>query len=158
MSQEMEVSINLPLDDGFLRRECPTCEREFKWHHGPTLDRPQDAVDPEVYFCPYCGTTAPPNTWWTKEQLEYAQQSASGPVARAMGDALERVVGQQRSDSFIKIEIQRGDIPEPPAALHEPNDMSIVQSPCHTWEPVKVLETWGDALYCLLCGERYAVE
>ena len=30
----MEVSF--PLDsDGFIRRECPHCEREFKWHHGP---------------------------------------------------------------------------------------------------------------------------
>ena len=24
--------MEIPLDsDGFLRRECPTCEREFKW-------------------------------------------------------------------------------------------------------------------------------
>lgn len=157
MSQEMEVSIHLPLDNGFLRRECPSCEREFKWHQGPTSDRPQE-VDPEVYFCPYCGTTAPPNSWWTKEQLDYGRQSASGPIARAMGDALESIVGHQGSDSFVKIELKRGDVPEPPAALHEPNDMSIVQSPCHPWEPVKVLETWSDALYCLLCGERYAVE
>jgi hypothetical protein len=32
------------------------------------------------------------------------------------------------------------DEPEPPAALHEPNDMIIVAPPCHSWEPVKVLE------------------
>jgi len=31
MSDEAELSMSIPLDeDGFLRRECPTCEREFK--------------------------------------------------------------------------------------------------------------------------------
>ncbi len=154
----MDVSVQLPLDNGFLRRECPACEREFKWHHGPTSERPQDAVDPEVYFCPYCGGTAPPDSWWTKEQLAYVQQVAAGSVAGEMGDAFEDALGHQRPDSFIRIEVERGDLPEPPAALHEPNDMTILQSPCHSWEPVKVVETWSEPLHCLLCGENYAVQ
>lgn len=154
----MDISVQFPLDNGFLRRECPACEREFKWHHGPTPDHPKDAVDPDVYFCPYCGATAPPSSWWTKEQLAYAQQSAVGPIARAMGDALEDAIGHQRSDSFIRMDVKRGDVPEPPAALSESNDMTIVQSPCHPWEPVKVEETWTEPLHCLLCGDKYAVE
>lgn len=154
----MDISVQFPLDNGFLRRECPTCEREFKWHHGPTPDHPKDAVDPDVYFCPYCGATAPPSSWWTKEQLAYAQQSAVGPIARATGDALEDALGHQRSDSFIRMDVKRGDVPEPPAALSESNDMAIVQSPCHPWEPVKVEETWTEPLHCLLCGDKYAVE
>jgi hypothetical protein len=33
---DMSVSMSLPLDeDGFLRRECPTCERQFRWWHTP---------------------------------------------------------------------------------------------------------------------------
>jgi hypothetical protein len=53
----MDIPITLPLDsDGFLRRECPKCEREFKWHEGPTEDRPQDWNDPPVYWCPLCGS------------------------------------------------------------------------------------------------------
>ncbi len=36
---EVMLEISMPLDsDGFLRRECPTCEREFKWLH--TLEKP----------------------------------------------------------------------------------------------------------------------
>jgi hypothetical protein len=77
---------------------------------------------------------------------------------QAMGDALEKALGHQPSGSLLKIEIKKGEVPEPPAALQEPNDMTIVQPPCHPWEPVKVLETRGDTLYCLLCGERYALE
>jgi hypothetical protein len=154
----MDVPVQLPLDNGFLRRECPACEREFKWHHGPTLDRPKDAVDPDVYCCPYCGATAPPSSWWTKEQLEYAQRLAAGAVGRAMGDAVEDAFGHQPSDSFIRIDVTSSDAPEPPPALLESHDMTIVESPCHPWEPVKVVETWVEPLYCLLCGEKYAIE
>ena len=40
-------SVPLPLDsDGFLRRECPHCVQQFKWHHGPTADRPDGEIDP----------------------------------------------------------------------------------------------------------------
>ena len=29
---DLALEMSMPLDsDGFLRRECPTCEREFKW-------------------------------------------------------------------------------------------------------------------------------
>ena len=49
----MEIEIALPLDnDGFLRRECPSCERQFKWFHGHTADRPDHYLDPPLYTCP----------------------------------------------------------------------------------------------------------
>ncbi len=38
---EVSFRMTIPLDsDGFLRRECPTCEREFKW-------QPSEAEDEE---------------------------------------------------------------------------------------------------------------
>jgi hypothetical protein len=52
MSDEVSFTVSFPLDsEGFLRRECPSCRREFKW-------LPQDETDPmpdEGYCCPYCG-------------------------------------------------------------------------------------------------------
>jgi hypothetical protein len=31
---DVSIPMSLPLDgDGFLRRECPKCERQFKWLH-----------------------------------------------------------------------------------------------------------------------------
>jgi hypothetical protein len=33
---DVTLEMSMPLDsDGFLRRECPTCEREFKWFSTP---------------------------------------------------------------------------------------------------------------------------
>ncbi len=43
----MSFPIELPLDDdGYLRRQCPTCERLFKWHYGPTPQRPNETGRP----------------------------------------------------------------------------------------------------------------
>ena len=62
----MNISVAIPLDaDGFLRRQCTTCELEFKWFHGRTDTTPQDWQDPDTYFCPYCGTESAQDTWFT---------------------------------------------------------------------------------------------
>lgn len=150
----MSYSIPFPLDDGFLRRECPACERQFKWHHGPTDEHPADAVDPDVYWCPYCGETAVPDQWWTREQAEYAAASVAGPALREMADELHRSVGQS---GFLKISVS-GDEPEPPSALQEPADMVAVQPPCHPWEPIKIAEDWPGPVHCLICGRRFAID
>lgn len=44
--------MSVPLDsEGFLRRECPTCEREFKWK--PAGEDEEATPAPEGgYFCP----------------------------------------------------------------------------------------------------------
>ena len=56
MNEDVTLGVSLPLDsEGFLRRECPTCEREFKWL--PNLDENEE-TEPTAgggYFCPYCG-------------------------------------------------------------------------------------------------------
>ncbi len=60
---EVTLGMSIPLhSDGFLRRECPTCEREFKWL--PNTNDEDDADDGEplpsgCYLCPYCGVQAP---------------------------------------------------------------------------------------------------
>src|SRR5678815_235007 len=73
---DAELSIKLPLDsDGFLRRACPSCERELKWKPS---DPDEDAVPaPEGgYFCPYCGRQSSADAWWTEAQIESAQTHA----------------------------------------------------------------------------------
>lgn len=154
----MSMSTELPTDDGFLRRECPHCEREFKWHHGPTEERPTDAVDPLVYTCPLCGDTAPPDHWWTKAQLEYAQQAAVGPAMRSIADELKGAFGKPKKGDLITISMDVDfDEPEPPHALLEPSDMTVVLSPCHPYEPIKVPDDWTDPVHCLLCGQKFAL-
>src|SRR4051812_31624365 len=73
LMDERSTSVPVPLDsEGFLRRECPTCEREFKWL--PSDD--SEPVEPGGYYCPYCGIQAPVEHWLTKPQAEFAREVA----------------------------------------------------------------------------------
>jgi hypothetical protein len=150
----MEISVSIPLDaDGFLRRECPSCEREFKWHNGPTGEAPADQPPATEYFCPLCGKPSGTDTWWTPAQLEYARESAAGPIMDELLGGFERSL---RNNKFVKMTSSRGSASSP-ASLHEPDDMSIIQSPCHPWEPVKVSDDSTAPYFCLVCGTEYAV-
>lgn len=154
----MEVSMTLPLDEGFLRRECPNCERQFKWHSGPTEGRPDDVADPPVYWCPYCGVTAPVDEWWTTEQLEHAQSTIAGPVMEMVADELSSALPKQTGGLIsITSEISY-EGPETPTAMHEPADMIVVEPPCHPWEPIKIDDAWSEPLHCLLCGTAFALD
>lgn len=148
-------SVQLPLDnDGFLRRQCPHCLQEFKWHHGPTAGRPEGETDPPVYFCPRCGVSAAPDQWWTQDQLAFMEEYIAGPALREATDEIEKAFRGARG---VTLKRGRLDEPEPPAAFHEPNDMIILAPPCHPWEPVKVPGQATTQVYCLLCGKAFAV-
>ena len=151
----MSYSVSLPLDGNFLRRECPRCERQLKWHNGPTVDRPKEVIDPPTYYCPYCGEPSLADEWWTQEQIEFAQQSILGPAVNEIVDELQRSIGSQRN-SLIQVSMEFEE-PEPPRSLVEPADMVEIQSPCHPWEPIKVYDSWTHPVHCLLCGERFAL-
>ena len=129
---------------------------ELKWHDGPYGDVPPDATEPDQYFCPLCGAAASPGEWWTQDQLRYAQESAAGPALREaaalLGQALHGIKGMTFKPGPVV------DGPEPPATLHEPDDMIAVASPCHPWEPVKVpAERVSAPLHCLTCGALFSV-
>lgn len=151
----MEIPVELPLDsDGFLRRECPSCGDEFKWHYGPTDSRPDGIVDPPLYTCPLCGAKADGDRWFTQDQVRYQQQLVEFYMFDAVNDEMKRAF---RSSKNIRYEPGRNPA-SAPAALHEPNDMIIIEPPCHPWEPVKVPKECADGgpLYCLMCGEIYS--
>jgi hypothetical protein len=149
----MEIEVSLPLDEGYLRRECPTCERQFKWHHGPVDEAEHDGQEHHEYFCPYCGRGAGPDEWHTGEQVEFYLSAAAGPAIQEVSDAL--------ADAFRgsnKMTYKPGSIDhDHPAALHEPADMVIVEPPCHPKEPLKIDEHWTEAVHCLLCGAQFAL-
>jgi hypothetical protein len=152
----MTIPVEMPLDgDGFLRRECPHCEQEFKWHHGPTEEAPPDLAPVDVYWCPRCGQSAPVDQWWTKEQLDYAERFAAGPAFDMVVDQLRSTLKQPRG-SFFKIDVKPGERPGVPDPLVELDDMAVISPPCHPWEPIKVPEAAQPPYYCLLCGEPFA--
>lgn len=152
MGDERELSISLPLDeDGFLRRECPTCEREFKWLY---TESEEDSVKPDGagYFCPYCAVQAPSNAWWTPAQLERMQaiaaQEVLGPELKKFGKSIERM---NRSGGLISASFDV-DLTKVPDENVEDNSGRRVDFPCHPEEPVKVDEAWTKSVHCLVCG------
>ena len=159
---ESSIPIDLPLDaDGFLRRECPNCERQFKWWTTPPSEEDAEEAQeaPDVYYCPYCHKPADPDAWWTKEQLEYAQELAAaevlGPELRRFKNDVER--DARRSRGLIRFDVSLPPLsrPEP---LAEPDDMVRVGVPCHPEEPTKVDEGWDGEVACLVCGIRYPAD
>ena len=60
-------------EDGFIGRECPVqeCEGYFKVTFGTGLQGENLPC-----HCPYCGHIGKHDTFWTKEQVEYAQSVA----------------------------------------------------------------------------------
>ena len=158
----MEMTMSLPLDgDGFLRRECPNCERQFKWRPTAREDDATDPADPgEVgaYFCPHCYEPAAPGTWWTKEQVEYGRARAMTEVVRPQVEKFKRSISSlNRPGGLLRVDVT-GSAPPDPEPLTEPDDMVRVDLPCHLEEPIKIEEAWDGEVACLICGIRYPVD
>jgi hypothetical protein len=153
---EVVLSMSLPLDsDGFLRRECPTCERELKWLASGDDEEDDEDGGAEVpdggYFCPYCGIQAPPETWLTQAQVELAENLVAtqvvGPMMKDFASGLGRSSGGLISVSATY------DEPDAMEPLTEADDMTRVDFTCHPGEPVKVLDDWAGKVLCPMCGE-----
>lgn len=152
MSDEIRVPVSLPLDDGFLRRECPTCEREFKW-----FSHDEDDVDAEIaeqYFCPLCGVGAGTDAWWTKTQLVFMESAITPEAGQLVDDALAEMFKGTKGITFKKGSSSTPFDPAEP--LHEPNDMVAVEPPCHPNEPLKVPEENTSRVHCLICGSSFS--
>lgn len=158
MSEE-SLHMSVPLDsDGFLRRECPTCEREFKWLPSSPSDAVDDAdsgEDSSPYTCPYCGIQAPAGSWATKTQVELAQsivmREVVGPKLSEFGRELERMSRQTGGLLKFSARVER-DQPTTDPTLTESDDMRRVEFDCHPAEPLKILEDWRGDVLCLVCG------
>jgi hypothetical protein len=152
---DVSVEMSIPVDsDGFLRRECPTCEREFKWLHTPQEDAAYNVAPDGSYFCPYCGVQAEAGSWLTKDQVELAQKLVAnrvvGPMLEEFADDL-RCIGR-RSKGMVRTEVTHA-VSDEPDPLTEIDDMILVEFTCHPEEPVKVLEDWDRTTFCLVCGQ-----
>lgn len=148
----MRTSLAVPLDrDGFLRRECPTCEREFKWF--PSGENEAATSDPSGYYCPYCGVQAN-DGWLTKPQAEAARATVMKDLVDPMLDDFGRNLSRSSSGMFT-VNVNRQRSPDPPE-LSEPDDMRRIDFPCHPDEPLKVLDDWSEPVHCLICGATAA--
>ncbi len=151
----IEVTVSIPRDsDGFIRRQCPHCVAQFKWHDGPANEESERHAAPENYTCPICGQAAETDSWLTDEQLELVQQKVLPQAMERIQDDIEAAFTGTKGVTY-----KRGNdvFPDSSTPLTEPDDMMIVASPCHSYEPVKVPENHTGRLFCLVCGAAFAV-
>ena len=87
--------MSVPLDsDGFLRRECPTCDREFKWL--PSADDGAGrGTRRRGYFCPYCAMQARLGSWLTQAQVDSHEsmvpREVLGPMLKDFSKDMESI-------------------------------------------------------------------
>lgn len=145
------LAISVPLDRGFLRRHCRSCEREFK----RLGERVNQTAEDAIFICTYCYQSAPRDEWWTEQQRAYFQNVAYAkivaPKLREFQRSLEDVGG-----GFLGLSFDVSGIEHAPAlAPEEVADMARVEFPCHPDEPLRVSEDWEFDLACTVCGTRY---
>ncbi len=147
---ERTTEMSVPLDsDGFLRRECPTCEREFKWFNSPEGEG--EAVPDGGYYCPYCAIQAPSDSWLTKAQIRARPERGDARDCWPELDKMARDLQRSSRGGLISFDMKY-DKPRALDPLVESDDMRRVDFACHPGEPVKVLDDWRGAIHCLVCG------
>jgi hypothetical protein len=119
---------------------------------------PADAPDPDAYFCPYCGEAAAADQWWTEQQVEMLQTTALSEALPQIQAELEGALEPlNRSGTGLQADVTI-ELPNPAAPLIEDDgDMVGVSSPCHPYEPVKILESWRAPIHCLVCGQLFII-
>jgi hypothetical protein len=154
-----EVTVPLraePDSDGYIDKECPNkeCLFSFKVH----LDDWKSFVRDEEVFCPACGHCAPATSWWTTEQIEWAQKAAVAQFSERLDEAMERdAISWNRSqpkNAFVKITLDYKKAGGPvllPVGATEPMRLKIACNKCQCRFSVI-----GSAYFCPSCGVNAA--
>lgn len=177
---EIRMNLSFPLDgDGFFRRECPFCYKDFKilLEKEELTDITQKGIDSfmiemkkEVadlddieyseteFTCPYCGQQAPNDSWWTQEQLAYVGIIAKNIMAKIVNENLIRPLKrtfQRPSSGMISIRFEGKEMKQQePWISPETNDMEIFNLPC-CQRKIKIEKNWQDTVYCFFCRFPY---
>jgi hypothetical protein len=167
----IEFKLSFPLDsDGFLRRQCQLCRKEFKillnedelgdlsqegiesfmLEHSEEKD-PEESSEEGNFFCPYCRQTAGNDKWWTEEQDAFIKLHLNNIVSSIINDSFIRPLNRDfGSSKTVKFEGKELDLKEPWISP-EPNDMEIFELPC-CQRKIKIDENWSGEIYCYFCG------
>ncbi len=177
---ERVLQVPFPIDDeGYFRRECPYCCRQFKVlldkdemrdmiskleasylldessEHKTGEDREQEAL----FTCPYCGQEEDGDSWWTQEQLLYIRTHLENIVADMVNEQfirpLKREYGRKTSGP-VSIRFEGKEMEKKKAWMSpEASDMGISDLPC-CGRKVKIEPEWSETVYCFFCGFPHA--
>ncbi len=132
------IYVPIPADaDGFTGRECPQpgCEGYFKIEVGTGLKGQGLPC-----HCPYCGHTAGNDTFWTKEQIEYAKSIAMKKITDAFYKDIKNLEFEHKPRGALGINLSMKVKTGRPAPIHSYRE--------------KQLET---EVICVNCTLRYSV-
>jgi hypothetical protein len=149
------VTVSIPKDEsGFLGRECPVgeCLGYFKVKPGTGLTGPGLSC-----YCPYCGHSGDPNSFWTKEQIEYAKSV----VVRQFADAVRKDLKQFEFDYPAKgafgiglsMKLQPGPLPPVRYYREQKLQTDVVCDTCTLHYSV-----FGLFAYCPDCGVHNSLQ
>lgn len=163
------MHLRLPLDaDGFVRRECPGCRREFKTRPSPLdgaamlwvlMGRVEHAnateipFDPPVRACPYCGQEAPGDGWlWAafRRELERFAAILEEQVRHQQLLHVTRTLGHNPSPTFIPVPPP----PLPPRLRADPLGCFVRLELLCCGGALKVRALGSGGLTCPYCGAR----
>lgn len=161
--------IGLPTDsEGFVRRECPRCRRQFKTRGGPSdgaivqrylarhlpfANAHEIARDDATYHCVYCAWGAGADAWCTPQQRAWMESVANALRGQMHFERLAfayRTIRHNPSPTFVAIAPPRG-FPEMDC---EPDDMRRGSFFCCV-EDVKLEPHWGRHVVCPRCGAEH---
>ncbi|WP_026932092.1 hypothetical protein [Glycomyces tenuis] len=149
--------ISIPLDeDGFLGRQCPSCDQVFRISqedYGPL-------PDVLVLYCVYCGHHEGHSEFMTQQQRERLQQAAKGIALQMVSKALEESFGRRprrprRSGAGVQFTFRSKPIyPEPLPGIEE--EQLVRQRTCSSCSIRYAV--FGDHRFCPICGPLDALE
>ena len=170
---DLKKRISFPLDkDGFFRRECPLCCKEFKLLLDKKelddlvdsfmLEKEEDEINSEdsnvpqeEFVCPYCGQKAAASDWWTQEQLAYIRIFVKNVMANMLNEHLIRPLRRnfnRPSSGPISVRFEGKEMEEQePWISPETDDMDVFELPC-CQRKMKIDDSWKGKVYCFFCG------
>lgn len=178
----VQFAVSLRPDrDGFLRRSCPACGRDFKteintadlqWElaaqcrrMGVDVGEEPNESEPAQLRCPYCAHVAAPSEMHTEETIAYLKRLVHREVViprlnRFTSDLEGMFPGGRHSGGLVSIslEFNRSRIALPPRPIHgpEPPDLKVIDFLCCR-KKIKVSDAWAGIDACVYCGTTIAV-
>lgn len=181
---EVKFAASISTDrDGFYRRACSSCGREFKTEVDPSdlqwalaaqcrrmgLEVGGDdgeETPPSTIWCPFCSHEDASSEMHTEGTIEYLKRLVYReyvlPQINRLFSGLEDSTrgGSSSKGGFLSIslEFKHSRMPLPPRPIHgpEPGDLKIVEFLC-CGKRIKVSELWMDIPVCTYCATPVAV-
>lgn len=97
--------------------------------------------------------------WDTQAQVEFIDQTAAPDIDDVVDSAMDDLFKGLKGTKGISVKRSRGSSARSPNPdpITEPDDMTSIASPCHSYEPIKVPDNRVGPLYRLVCGSAFTV-